>query len=370
MDLILAIESSCDETSLAILDVSKVGEADELKALNQIQVLDTIVSSQIEIHKEYGGVIPEIGARQHAGQIHLIYNEILENCRLKHNLSTEDVESAIKTIKVTTSPGLASALRVGLEFGKSLKFFLDQKYGLDINIQEINHLKGHFTSCFYQQDQAINLDSDSVFPHLHLLVSGGNTQLILAKSLSDAEIVGATTDDAAGECMDKIGRMVGLPYPGGLWMSKIIGLNKGNPCNLTVPLTGKPSLQFSYSGLKTAARYYLQAQKFDNWSFEQKLSETEISELMAFNQGQVSDLPPYLNTLYQLLLSSHTVAIQHLVDRLKIGINKYNPKTLGLSGGVSASPSLREQIQNLKLPALLVPKALTGDNAVMIGLVK
>jgi N6-L-threonylcarbamoyladenine synthase len=184
------------------------------------------------------------------------------------------------------------------------------------------------------------------------------------------EIVGQTIDDAAGECMDKIGRMVGLPYPGGLWMSKIVGTKTGNPCNLSIPLKHKPSLEFSFSGLKTAARYYLQAQGSSHWSFEKKLSTDEIDQLMAYNQDNTLELPPYLMTLYQLLLSSHTVATQHLVDRLKIGIEKYNPKTLGLSGGVSANPHLREQVVNLELPALLAPKALTGDNAVMIGLVK
>jgi|GEM_PF-1116402 N6-L-threonylcarbamoyladenine synthase len=467
LKLALAIESSCDETSLAIFLLPENVPENFIDKVNSFIVLGSIVSSQIKIHQEYGGVIPEIGARSHANQIHYLWNLVWQQARQKASeLGLEEIEIInLEKILVTTNPGLVSALRVGMEFAKSMKFFLELQGGL-IEIISVNHLRGHVASCFYKLDVKTWLLSSSdkhttpmttpkpsvspatpiasqspltrgtttpkpsvspltrgtdeqavldgeLFPHLHLLVSGGNTQLLLLKSWNDYEIVGQTLDDAIGESLDKIGRMVGLPYPAGISVARIAGLSAENPLNLSVGMKNS-ALNFSYSGMKTAVRYLVQS-KPDLIKFEELLTEEDVKFLIslattpatpATQKPSVSPATPKpsvspltrgtfgsdsepgvgtstsvhelvsgskLHFIQQLCISAQFVSISQISQKVQLAINLYNPQSLGVSGGVSANLLLRAELKNIakkhKIDNLFIPQlALTGDNAVMIGL--
>lgn len=357
----LGIESSCDETSIAILEgnTNLKTSTDFLSYLNSFKILANTVSSQVLIHQKYGGVVPEIGAREHAKGIHSVYNQALKQANLSHL----DLINNLDKIFVTTNPGLVSALRVGQEFAKTLTFFSKQQIQREVEIVDINHLDGHLASCFYNSDKI----QTNIFPHLHLLVSGGNTQLILLQDFNNKQIVGKTLDDAAGECFDKIGRMLGLKYPAGVLISKIADLNNSaNISNLPIGMSKDTSLNFSYSGLKTAVRYLIEKQKFDSWKYEQSLTDKEIEYLLDPNPGIKID---HLEFIKNICISAQYVIIKQLQNKLNLAIKEFNPTSIGLSGGVSANSALRNSIQkNTKRQVLIAPRNLTGDNGAMIAL--
>jgi N6-L-threonylcarbamoyladenine synthase len=365
----LAIESSCDETSLALLEGNPNRQEFNslIEYIDNFEVVSSVISSQVDIHAKYGGVIPEIGAREHAQNINIIFDQLFSKISTKHdlqelkNLYLKDLDS----IFVTNEPGLISALRVGMEFAKSLAFFIEQKYGTQPKVIFVNHLDGHLFSSFYRQHLFQTLDNQ-IFPHIHLLVSGGNSQLfLLDKNLVHTKL-GQTLDDAAGECLDKIGRMLGLPYPGGVWISKIAGSGSENICNFSVGMSKSSDLNFSYSGLKTAVKYYLQSQKIENWNIEQKLTAQELQDLKSIELDQAT---PKLKLIYNVAVSTQTVVVEQLINKVKLSLKLHNPKSLGLSGGVSANKLLRKRLENLGVENVLLPEnQLTGDNAVMIGL--
>ncbi len=368
--LILSIESSCDETSLALLEGTIDPKLGFYKQVNQFKIVNSLISSQIDIHKQYGGVIPEIGARSHAEQIHILLKDLLSKVVDPQSnsfyLSQNEINylSKLDYIFVTTEPGLVSALRVGREFAKTLQFFIHQLSGNFVEISSVNHLRGHIISSLYNMGEVV--DDINIFPHLHLLVSGGNTQLILLRSPDDAEIIGQTLDDASGECFDKIGRMLGFSYPGGVWLAKTAGLEKYNKFDLPISMKGKPSFNFSYSGLKTACKYILQDPEIADFKFEERLSDLEVSDLVSNN----IDNNTKLSFIRDFSISAQAVIVQQLVNQTKRAIKKYNPTTIGVSGGVSANSLLRKELGmvcgNLKLFKPHI--SLTGDNAVMIGL--
>ena len=360
MPFLLGIETSCDETSIAILKSDK----DLLKNptvfdLSKLEILANIVSSQIDLHKQYGGVVPELGAREHTKNIWTVFDLALKEATKLENISEEEFFNNLVEISVTSNPGLPSALKVGMEFAKSLHFLLQKKYRVEINLKFVNHLRGHLASSFLEINK-----NQAIFPHLHLLVSGGNTQLIYLKSWDEWEIIGQTIDDAVGESLDKIGRMVGIPYPGGIWISKIAGLSDFNNLNLPVGMQKHSDFRFSYSGLKTAVRYLVQRQKFANWHFEKKLTQEEIEDLL-----NTQKLPDYLDFIKQTCISSQSVVIQQLINKTKKVLQSYEINSLGLSGGVSANLLLRQKIGSLTTKPVLIPdRKYTGDNAVMIAL--
>ena len=221
------------------------------------------------------------------------------------------------------------------------------------------------------------------FPHLHLLVSGGNSQLILLQSWQNWEIVGQTLDDAAGECFDKCGRSLGLPYPAGVYLSRIARLNNTNYCNLPISMLGQKqadnsqsNLNYSFSGLKTAVRYLAQKQTIPDFEFEKSLSEAEIQELTDFGLQPNFDfqkLSPKLRFIYDVCCSVQSVIIKQLLNKIQLAITIHKPHSIGLSGGVSANQLLRQELQktaaqNQIVKVLIPPLALSGDNAVMIAL--
>ncbi|MEM1312000.1 MAG: tRNA (adenosine(37)-N6)-threonylcarbamoyltransferase complex transferase subunit TsaD [Patescibacteria group bacterium] len=375
-ELYLAIETSCDETSLAIL--SKEPNSDDstfYNYINSFSVPASIISSQVEVHKEYGGVIPEIGARMHAEQIHFLFKSLLsqmtEKTTVQNNFSNQEKQilADIDTIFVTSEPGLISALRVGLEFAKTMKFYIESLFTTKtVTIHKTNHLKGHTSSCFFEPNKRRSISDSEIFPHLHLLVSGGNSQIILSKSWNNWEIIGQTLDDAAGECLDKIGRMLGLPYPGGIQIAKIAQLKHSNYYNLPVGMRKNTSLDYSFSGLKTAVRYFLQSRNINGYNFEKKLDEVEIKKIKTgSNLDEKSEL------IYKTCVSAQFVLVNQLVDKFKLAARQHKPKSIGLSGGVSANLLLRNYFEKIKNEnefdySFYPDISLTGDNAVMIGL--
>ena len=212
----------------------------------------------------------------------------------------------------------------------------------------------------------VDLSDASIFPHLHLLVSGGNTQILWLTDPDHWTIVGRTVDDAAGECFDKIGRMVGLPYPGGVWLSQIAGTQEANLLDFPLSMKQTESLDLSYSGLKTAVRYFLQKTKVPGFRMEQALTKLEL-ETLKLPLEEISE--PKLQLIKQVCVSAQTVIVEQLVRQFGRAIVHWQPKSVGLSGGVSANPLLRSKLQSLNPTNTLIanPK-LTGDNAIMIGL--
>ena len=361
MKYFLAIETSCDETSLALFRKTDSKDQNFLEYLNSYEVISSVIASQAKYFAEYGGVIPEISARHHAEQIFELFDLILTQAESKLSQNKQDILKSITTIFVTTEPGLVSALRVGQEFGKVIQHHI-RRIGGDVVLTPINHLRGHIVSAFYQTQER-SQDSE-VFPHLHLLVSGGNTQLLLMKSPSEASIVAQTLDDAAGECLDKIGRMVGLSYPAGATIGAIVGTNYSNLIQLPVSMKAGDKLDFSYSGIKTAVRYYIRDHANFGLKYEQSLADSEIEELKTSD----TTLSPKLTAIKKILTSTQAVVIEQLIMQTKKAISQYKPRSIGLSGGVSASKLLREKYVNLHDNFFLAPMPLTGDNAVMIGL--
>jgi N6-L-threonylcarbamoyladenine synthase len=425
--LILAIETSCDETSIAFLESGFEGELTShnfLEYINSFEILAHKISTQVAIHAEYGGVIPEIGARLHAEQIHFLFEqtvlEVLEkysqatinksttsvrnpqldwgsptiennttNEKHRFNFNNPKIQqflSRVDYICVTTEPGLKSALRVGEEFAKTIQFYIDLKLNKKAEILKVNHLKGHIFSSFYKVphrfaeplegvvsknnlvnfNEGILTQNKNVFPHLHLLVSGGNSQLLFVESPFEMRIIGQTLDDAAGECFDKTARMFGLQYPGGVSLARIAGLETENYLDFPVSMKNNPELNFSFSGLKTAVRYFVQKNELLN--YEQKLKDSELNSLLNKNLNELDE--PKLILIKKLCISIQFVITEQLAIKVRKAIKEFEPKSVGVSGGVSANQLLRQKIQNLAgNKTVFVPDlSLTGDNAVMIGL--
>ncbi len=303
--IILAIESSCDETSCAIL------KNDELVA--------NIVSTQIEVHQKYGGVMPEIASRLHLENIICVIDEALN----KANITLEDVDA----FAVTRGPGLIGALHVGLQAIKTLSLIYNKP------IIPVHHLCGHIYANEYIDELK--------FPLLAVVVSGGNTELVLMKDNLEFEIIGETKDDAIGESFDKVARVLGLPYPGGIQIDKLAKEGK-HTYNLPTPLHDG-SLNVSYSGLKTAVINLVH-------KLEQNHETVNIKDLAK---------------------SFQDIAVNMIIDRVKKAVNQYEIKEIVLAGGVSANSYLREEITRIfkdtNIKVIIPPLWCTTDNAAMIA---
>lgn len=303
--IILAIESSCDETSCAILKNNKL--------------VANIVSTQIEVHQKYGGVMPEIASRLHLENILCVIDEALSKASIK----LDDVDA----FAVTRGPGLIGALHVGLQAIKTLALIYNKP------IIPVHHLCGHI--------YANEFIDELKFPLLAVVVSGGNTELVLMKEHLNFEIIGETKDDAIGESFDKVARVLGLPYPGGIQIDKLAkeGIHS---YNLPTPLHDG-SLNVSYSGLKTAVINLVH-------KLEQNNEEVNINDLAK---------------------SFQDVAVNMIIDRVKKAVNLYDIKEIVLAGGVSANSYLRQEIVNLfknsNIKVIIPPLWCTTDNAAMIA---
>ena len=316
---ILGIETSCDETAASVIKA-------DLKT-GRILVLSNIISSQIEIHQKYGGVVPEVAAREHVLNILPVINEALETAKINHQ--------KIKLIAVTKGPGLITSLITGLETVRTLAFAWRKP------VIEINHIEGHIYSNF------INPKVPIKYPAIILTVSGGHTNLVLMDKNQKIRIIGETLDDAAGEAYDKGAKMMNLGYPGGpiiaKYATKYENKHSGSNLNFPRPMLNSNNFDFSFSGLKTALLYQLK--KDSRWK---------------------NRIPEYCFAYQQAI-------IDILVKKTIKASQKYKARSVMLSGGVSANQKLRESLAETvktSLPevAFLVPaKEYTTDNAAMIA---
>jgi len=322
---ILGIESSCDDTSVALIDIT-----DE-----KLEILAEKIASQIEVHKKYGGVVPEIAGRKHAEKILPVVEEVIKG------FEKPDV------IAVTSGPGLITGLIVGVEVAKILSYLWN------IPIVGVNHIEGHIFSPKIQDKKNTQLPiTNYQLPILSLVVSGGHTELILSKKQGQYERIGGTRDDAAGECFDKVGKLVGFDYPGGPKISEFA--DSGNPKAIKFPrpMLNSKNFDMSFAGLKTAALYWLQ----DN----------------AKKNGTCYML--YVMCLKDFCASFEQAIVDVLVIKTLEAAKKYNPKTIILAGGVSANTKLRKTLQKsieqlTPLPASRFPlPAYAMDNAAMIAI--
>ncbi len=305
--IILSIESSCDETAVAVT--------------NGRQVLSNEIASQVEEHKLYGGVVPEIASRRHLENILPLYNMALKNAGIK--------ESDIDAVAVTNRPGLIGALLVGVNFAKGLALRLNKP------LIPVHHLKGHISANYITH-------KDLKPPFLCLVVSGGNTVLAKVNDYNDIKIIGATRDDAAGECFDKSARAMGLSYPGGVMLDKIATAADLKKYPLPIPKIENNEFDFSFSGLKTAVINTVH-------NAEQKGEEVDVPVLAATVRKRVTDI-----------LLDHTVR----------AAQKENIKKIVLAGGVSANSEIRSRFEELKEQGyeIYFPELkYCGDNAAMIG---
>jgi len=311
---ILGIETSCDETSAAVLSVEKSG----------FKVLSNIVSSQIKLHARWGGVVPHLASREHVKNIDHVLNLALKESKKK----MKDID----LIAITAGPGLIGSLMVGTMFAKTLAW----KYSKPII--GVNHIEGHIYSNWLSTKMP---NKRKLFPAICLVVSGGHTQLILMKDHSKYKLIGETLDDAAGEAFDKIARILGLGYPGGPVISRYA--EKGNPNKFPLPrpMTKTKNYNFSFSGLKTAVLYLVKDLK--------KLSEQDKYDIAASAQEAIVDV---------------------LVSKTMRAAKEYEVKSIILSGGVSANNLLRETLKkesrNVNIPLFIPDLKYTTDNAAMI----
>ncbi len=313
--LILAIDTSCDETSAAVTAGRRV--------------LSNIISSQVSIHQKYGGVYPALAKRAHQERIDLVIAEALKRAGLPQTAA----------VAVTQGPGLAIALEVGINKAKELS----TDYSLPLIA--VNHMEGHIYSTLAQNKNG-RPKRELAMPSLCLLVSGGHTQLVLMKNHGRYRVLGETLDDAVGEALDKAAKILKLGYPGGPIIESLAKMAADRPSffRLSPALTGKKDLNFSYSGLKTQFLYLVQ-----------KLSEEELGRNLA-----------------SLAATFQEAAFEQLIRKTSQAIEMYQPKTLLCGGGVIANQSLRTLLRRLAketdLPVFFPtgPK-LVGDNAAMIG---
>jgi len=342
---ILGIETSCDETAAAVIKGDR----------GNIKVLSNVVSSQIDIHKKYGGVVPEVAAREHVTQILPVIHETLETAGIQAPLS-RDARSGggaggggIQAIAVTIGPGLITSLIVGIETAKVLS------YAWDIPVIGINHIEGHIYANFVGRRQPACAGRSSDFPALILTVSGGHTMLVLIENHGKYKTIGETRDDAAGEAFDKAASLLNLGYPGGPIISKYAEKYKLQITNPTCadrrqsaitlprPMLDKGGFDFSFSGLKTALLYAIQQDK----NFKKRV-------------------PEYAHEFQQAI-------IDVLIHKTIQAAQKYNIKTVMLSGGVAANTELRKQLKSAvkkqipKSQFLIPDLKYTTDNAAMIA---
>lgn len=303
--IILAIESSCDETAVAII------KDDELLA--------NVVSTQIEVHTKYGGVMPEIASRLHAENITIVLKEALD----KANIKLEDISA----VAVTRGPGLIGALHVGIQAAKTIALLYNKP------LIPVHHLAGHIYANEYVKPLK--------FPLLAIVVSGGNTELVIMRTHLDFEIIGETKDDAIGECYDKVARVMGLPYPGGIPIDKY-AKEGHHTYKLPTPLHDK-SYDFSYSGLKTSI-----------------INMTHNME----QKGEKINIP-------DLCCSFQEVAIGMILEKSLRAVKEYDVKQVVLAGGVSANSYLRKEIvsrlDGSGIDVIIPPMWCCTDNAAMIA---
>ncbi len=305
---ILAIESSCDETSASVIRDGKV--------------LNNVIASQA-VHHKYGGVVPELASRAHQQNIWHVVNEAIQSAGIKN--------TDLNAIAFTRGPGLMGSLLVGVSFAKGMAL------ALDLPLVEVNHMEGHVLAHFIAETRP-------QFPFLCLTVSGGHTQIVLVKDYLDMQVIGETHDDAVGEAFDKAAKMMGLPYPGGPLIDQYA--KNGNQNAFKFPQTVMPDLNFSFSGIKTAFLYFLRDRKKEDENFVEK----NLNDICAS-------------------LQQHLVNM--LLQKLKLAAQQTGIKEIAIAGGVAANSGLRNTMaltaRELNWKIFIPEFQYCTDNAAMIA---
>lgn len=313
MAVILGIESSCDDTSAAVI--------------RDGVLLSNVIASQ-QVHEEYGGVVPELASRAHQQNIVPVVDAALKRAGIdKKDLSC---------IAFTRGPGLIGSLLVGTSFAKGLSL------GLRVPMVDVNHLHGHVLSHFVREKED---DEVPAFPYLCLLISGGNSQLILVRSPREMEVLGQTIDDAAGEAFDKCAKVMGLPYPGGPHIDRLAA--EGNPKAFHFARPHIPELDYSFSGLKTSFLYTVR----DGVKTDPDFVEKNKADLAASLQATIIDI---------------------LLDKLDKAVRRTGISTVAIGGGVSANSGVRKAVADYctahGLKAFIPQRKFTTDNAAMVAI--
>lgn len=314
---ILAIESSCDETAVAVVQ-------------DGTRILSNIISSQIKIHARFGGVVPEVAARSHIEVIIAV---------IEKALATADCTwSDIDAIAVTKGPGLIGSLLIGVMTAKTLAIAKDKP------LIGVNHIWAHAFAAFLT-------DNKPQFPFLALTVSGGHTALNLYKADLSREIIGETLDDAAGEAFDKVAKLLGLPYPGGPAISEVAQNGNANAYKFPLAKLDKGSFDFSFSGLKTAVL-------------------RQVMEITGVNPGAINAKKTYTlepHVVSDLAASFQKATVDALVNQTHKAYSRFSPKALVVGGGVACNSYLRSELIKAIPSTIFVPPVLCTDNAAMIG---
>ena len=325
--MILAIETSCDDSAVAILDMDG-------------KIIASEISSQIKFHEKFGGVVPEIASRKHLETLPLLIRTIFE----EHSLTIYDFSA----VAVTAAPGLIGSLLVGVSYAKTLAWMAD------IPVIPVDHLEGHLLAPF--------LDCpDLKFPYLSLIASGGHTHLIVAKGIGDYQLLGKTLDDAAGEAFDKVAKMLGFKYPGGPVIDQLAQSFASPNIPFPIPLKGKKGLNFSFSGLKTAVRNVAIAQEI-------YVEKKELRNLKQFEE----DRDRVKKTKIRNVCASFQQTMTQIVyERIKKALDQTGLKRFTITGGVAANQGIRNRLNQLAKSRGVdfyfpTPRHCT-DNAAMIA---
>lgn len=307
--LILAIESSCDETSAAIIRNGKV--------------LNNVIASQ-NVHQKYGGVVPELASRAHQKNILHVVNDAMQSARI----SATDLNA----VAYTRGPGLMGALLVGSSFAKGMAL------ALNVPLIEVNHMEAHVLAHFIGE-------KPPAFPFLCLTVSGGHTQIVVVKDYDDLQVIGETRDDAVGEAFDKAAKILGLPYPGGPLIDRYA--SKGDEKKFSFPETSMPGLDFSFSGIKTAFLYFIRDSKANDPGFVEK----NLNDICASLQRHLVNM---------------------LMGRVDQAVQQTGIRQVAIAGGVSANSGLRKSLNDIAAKknweVFILPMEYCTDNAAMIAM--
>ena len=342
--IVLGIESSCDDTSVALVDASARG----------FKILAEKTASQIEAHKKYGGVVPEIAGRMHAEKILPLIEDVMK--------PFDFAKGKPDVIAVTSGPGLITGLMVGVEAAKTLSYLWN------VPVVGVNHIEGHIHSVeiFNFQFSIFKIK----YPAIALIASGGHTELILIKKRGQYKKIGATLDDAAGECFDKVAKLLGFDYPGGPKISKFAETGNPDAIKFPRPMLDKNNFDFSFAGLKTSALYWLR----DHTVIARRSRSDDEAIQSSNDTGSPRRYAPRDDlSVNDFCASFEQAIIDVLVGKTLKAVEKYKPKTIILGGGVAANKKLREtlssaikqrsQISNLKYPI----SNYCMDNAAMIA---
>lgn len=317
--LCLGIETSCDETSLALVGNNKL--------------VGQITFSQVDLHSVFGGVVPEMASREHLNKLAPLYINLMKSCRIRNR--------DIRAVAVTRGPGLLGCLLVGLSFAKGLVL------GLGVPLVGVNHLHAHL--------MAPGLEQKISFPALGLLVSGGHTSTYLIKNPFQFELLGRTLDDAAGEAFDKAAKSLNIPYPGGVFIDRFAGFSSPDEKMFPKPYLDNTNLDFSFSGIKTAMVYHIR----DN------------PDLVFKDKGIVDENYIPSPELAKVCASYNWSIARALKIKLKRALDRSHVKSLILAGGVAANSMVRQAIEELAtenhLQAVMPQLSLCTDNAAMVG---